>query len=207
MRGVIIGYMQVDMLNKDNMGIDGDEHFKSEIQEYISNQMTEDAGYLNVIYLAQSNGASADDYNKTEISKSITEPFCIEKTDGYAIDLDLVKQAPIPRYLIKTTNFDIFDDRIEVRPYRVEGEYVAHVMERMPTFNTVMCQNVAMGFPEYEVIGAWPHIALLDNVRKMLDRDAVVYIRTDLIKCDSPWKQDLEDTCAYYIQTGLLHFI
>lgn len=203
----LIGFVQKDILNLATLGIDVPSLYLDNLQHYISNQMTEDNGYLNVTYFVQSNGQTEEDYKKSAISKTVKDPFCIERTEGYSIDLDLVKQSPIPRYYLRTTNFDIFDDKLEVKPYRVEGEFIAHVVGTWPSFNNVLKTNLMMGFQEFELVGAWTKENLISTVRKILDRGAYLSLIIDLIVCDDLWLDDLKDVCHSFIQSGHLDFV
>ncbi len=206
MKFALIGFMQKDVLKPSCLGITPSADFIDGVQEYISREMTEDNGYLNVVYPVISNGRKEEDYAKSKFADIVNDPFCIERTEGYDIDLDLIKQAPIPRYYMKTKNFDIFDPSLEVRSYRVEGEFVSHTYGTQPSFATVMKQNVQMGFMQYELLGAWTKEALLSTVRKMLEHGVYVDIKTDLIATDEEWEADLKSYCATFIQNGQLGF-
>jgi nicotinamidase-related amidase len=206
MKFALIGFVQKDILNPANLGITPSSYFISQVQDYISQQMTEDNGYLNVVFTAISNGRTVDEYAKSAFADTVTDPFCIENTEGYGIELDLTKQAPIPRYYLKTSSFDIFNESLEVRPYRIDGDFVAHIRGTQPSFIKVLNQNVQMGFNQYEVLGAWTKEALLHTVRKMLERDTYVDIKTDLIACDEEWEADLKEYCNSFYQTGQLGF-
>lgn len=207
MRFAVIGFVQKDMLNPSNLGIDPSDVFLLNLQDYIENNMTEDNGYLNVTYLVLNNGQKVEDYAKSKFADSVTEPFCIERTEGYNIELNLVKQAPIPRYFVKMSDFDMFDRTLEVRPYRVEGEFVAHVVGPQPSYEQVINDNIAIGFQQFELSGAWTKDALINNVRKMLDRGAYVDIKTDLVACDQPWLDALKDDCFDFVNSGQLAFV
>lgn len=204
MKFALIGFMQKDVLKPSTLGITPSADFLDGVNEYISRTMTEDNGYLNVIYPVISNGRKEDEYAKSKFSDIVKDPFCIENNEGYNIDLDLIKQAPIPRYYMKTKDFDIFDPSFEVRAYRVEGEFVAHTRGTQPSFATVLKQNVAMGFMQYELLGAWTKDSLLTTVRKMLEHGAYVDVLGDYIATDEEWEADLKSYCANFIQTGQL---
>lgn len=204
MKFALIGFMQKDVLNPAILGINPSTYFISEVQDFISGQMTEENGYLNVIYTALSNGRTEDEYSKSEFAATIKDPFCIENSEGYNIELDLTKQAPIPRYYLKTVNFDIFSDKLQVLPYRVEGEFVAHIVGQQPSFSKVLGQNVQMGFMQYELLGAWTKESLLSTVRKMLEYGAYVDVKESLTVCEEEWRADLEEYCQHFIQNGQL---
>ena len=206
MKFALIGFMQKDILNPAFLGIAPSTYFVSEVQDYISHQMTEENGYLNVLYTVISNGRNEAEYSKSAFSSNVTDPFCIENTEGYNVELDLTKQAPIPRYYLKTSSFDIFNETLEIMPYRVDGEFIAHTRGTQPSFATVLKQNVQMGFMGYEILDAWTKESLISTVRKMLERGAYVDIKTDLIACDEDWKSDLEENCMNFIQIGQLGF-
>lgn len=195
--------MQKDVLNTATFGIHPSPYFQSEVQDYISS-MTEENGYLNVIYSVMSNGRTEEEYAKSEFASTIKDPFCIEMTEGYNIDLDLHKQAPIPRYYLKTTGFDIFNETFQVLPYRIDGEFIAHIIGTQPSFSKVLSQNVQMGFMQYELIGAWTKEALMSTARKLLERGAYVDILENLTICEEEWRTDLEEYCGHFIQNGQL---
>lgn len=199
--------MQKDILNPITLGIDAPDDFTFHMQEYISKTMTEDRGYLNVVYVVQSNGRNEEEYSKSEAAKTNKDPFCIENTEGYDIDLNLVDQAPIPRYFLKTDNFDIFDPKLEVKTYRVAGEFVAHSVGQKPSFSAVLKQNVEMGFMQYEITGAWVASNLIHTVRKMLERGAFVDIKKDLIASDEDWENELRSYAAHFVQNGQLGIV
>lgn len=204
MRFALIGYTQKDMLNPAFMGINASDTFLLDLQFYISNQMTEDNGYLNVLYVIQSNGRKEADYEKSPLSKIVPTPFCIETTEGYDIELELDKQAPIPRYFMKTSNFDLLDERQEIRPFRIAGEMVAKVVGEQPSFAATLKQNVMMGFNQYEITGVWTKENLISTVRKFLERGAEVTIKENLIASDEDWVEDLKAYCYSFFAEGTL---
>ena len=207
MRFALIGYVQKDILNPAVMGINPSDTFLLDLQFYISNTMTEDNGYLNVLYVIQNNGRKVEDYERSPMAKTISQPFCIETTEGYDIELELDKQAPIPRYFMKTTKFDILDETQEVRPFRIAGDFVAHTRGEQPSFATVLKQNVSMGFNQYDFTGAWAKENLIFTVRKLLERGAQVTVRENLIACDSDWVEDMKGYCYSFLQDGELEII
>lgn len=204
MRFALIGYVQKDILNPSILGITPSATFLLDLQFYISNQMTEENGYLNVLYVIQNNGRKVEDYERSPLSKRISNPFCIETTEGYDIELDLSKQSPIPRYFMKTDNFDIFHERQEIRPFRIAGEFVAHVRGDQPSFAATFKQNVLMGFDEYEITGAWTKENLLSTIRRLLERDGHIYVKENLIACDEDWVEDLKSYCYSFFERGAL---
>lgn len=207
MRFAMIGYVQKDILNPLMIGINPSDNFLFDLQFYISKQMTEDNGYLNVLYVIQNNGRKVENYPELPIAKTYPTPFCIENTEGYDIDLNLAEQSPIPRYFMKTSNFDIFDEKQEIRPFRIAGEFVAHTMGEQPSFSTVLKQNVNMGFNQYDLVGAWTKENLISTVRKLLERGAQVTIRENLIASDQDWVDDLKGYCFSFLQDGDLEII
>lgn len=207
MRFALIGYVQKDILNPAVMGINPSSNFLLDLQFYITSQMTEENGYLNVLYVIQNNGRKVEEYPNLPIAKEISEPFCIENTEGYNIDLNLAEQSPIPRYFMKTSNFDIFNEKQEIRPYRIAGEFVAHVMGEQPSFAAVLKQNVAMGFNQYDFAGCWTKENLISTVRKLLERGAQITIRENLIACDSDWVDELKGYCYSFLQDGDLEIM
>lgn len=204
MRFALIGYVQKDILNPAIMGIKLSDTFLLDLQFYISNQMTEDNGYLNVLYVIQNNGRREEDYERSPMAKKISTPFCIETTEGYNIELELDKQAPIPRYFMKTTDFDILNERQEIRPFRIAGEMVARVVGDQPSFAATLKQNVAMGFNQYEITGAWTNENLTTTVRRLLERGAEVTVKENLIASDEDWVENLKSYCYSFLQEGML---
>lgn len=207
MRFALIGFVQKDILNPATLGIDPSDVFMLNLQDYIENNMTEENGYLNVTYTVLNNGIKPEDYAKSNFAETVSDPFCMERTEGYNIELNLIKQAPIPRYFVKMKDFNLFDRNLEVRPYRVEGEFVAHVIGQQPSYEQVINDNIAIGFQQFELTGAWTLEALRTNVRKMLDRGAYVDIKTDLIACDQPWLDAVKDDCFDFVNSGHLAFV